>query len=245
VALAARTEADALSAGLRALASEPVDPSPVIRTTLPFYGASLADMDHLAGAWHRAHPDCPPRVVLAVADELWGRAVREEMVLATMLVGRRPALREAFGVRRLDRWGTLLDNWETTDNLGGRVLGPWIAADPGLRLAVLERLATRRNPWLRRLSLVACVQVGRRPDAAAWWPRVGRLVLGLAGERRAAIPKAVSWVLREHTRHCPEAVAAFLEEHGRELPAIAVRETRRKLATGYKQAPRPARPVGG
>ena len=238
-----RGEADALSAALRLLAPEPVDPSPIIRTTLPFYGAGVGDMERLARAWDREHPGAVPREVLAVADALWARAVREEMVLAAMLVERRPAVLEAFGTGRLDRWGRLLDNWETADNLAGRVLGPWVAADPGARLATLERLAASGNPWLRRLGLVGCVYVGRRPDAASWWPRVSGLILTLAGERRAAIPKAISWVLREHTRHCPEAVAAFVEEHGPALPALAVREARNKLATGYKSGRRPARPA--
>lgn len=229
-----RAEAEALSAALRLLAPERVDPSPIIRTALPFYGVRLGSMERLARRWHRDHPAAAPREVLAVADALWARAVREEMVLAAMLVERRPAVREAFGTRRLDRWGGLLDNWETADNLAGRVLGPWVATDPGVRLGTLERLAGRRNPWLRRLGLVGCVYLGRRSDAAAWWPRVSGMVLALAGERRAAVPKAISWVLREHTRHCPEAVGAFLQEHGPALPAVAVREARNKLATGYK-----------
>lgn len=229
-----RAEAEELSSTLRRLAPEPVDPSPVIRTRLPFYGVPLGSLEGLAGAWHGAHPDAPVSQVLALADDLWSRAVREEMVLAAMLAGRRGDVRDAFGLRRVDRWGALLDNWELTDNLAARVVGPWAAADPAGRLGALERLAARRNPWLRRLGLVGCVYLGRRPDAEAWWPRVSALVLGLAGDRAAAIPKAISWVLREHTRHCPGAVAAFLEEHVADLPAVAVREARHKLATGHK-----------
>lgn len=233
-------EADRLSATLRSLAPVTVDPAPIIRTARLFYGASLEGMEGAARAWHREHPAADVGEVLALADTLWARAIREEMVLATMLVGRRPAVREAFGVRRLDRWGALLDNWETTDNLGGRVLGPWAAADPAGRLGPLERLARRRNPWLRRLGLVGCVYLGRRPDAASWWPRVTGIVLVLAADREAAIPRAISWVLRAHAGRCPGEVAAFLEEHGSALPAIAVRETRNKLATGLK-AGRPPR----
>lgn len=229
-----RTEADRLSAALRALAPVPVDPSPIIRTVRPFYGASLGGMEALARAWHREHDTAPAGEVLALADALWERAIREEMVLAAMLVERRPAARDAVGLRRLDRWGALLDNWETTDNLGGRVVGPWVAGDPGARLGTLERLAGRRNPWLRRLALVGCVHLGRHPDAAAWWPRVTGMVLTLAGDREAAIPKAISWVLRAHTGRCPGEVAALLREQGAVLPAIAVREARNKLATGYK-----------
>lgn len=238
-------EAEALSAALRRLAPERVDPAPVIRTALPFYGAPVREMEGLARAWHAAHRDAPPSRVLSVADALWARAVREEMVLAAMLAGRRRDVREAFGARRIDRWGALLDNWELADNLAARVVGPWAAEDPGARLVALERLTGRRNPWLRRLGLVSCVYVGRRPDAAAWWPRVSALILRLADDRAAALPKAISWVLREHTRRCPAAVVAFLEEYGPELPALAVREARNKLATGYKAGGRPRRPHPG
>jgi 3-methyladenine DNA glycosylase AlkD len=232
-------EADHLSAGLRVLAPVRVDPAPIIRTALPFYGAPLGGMEVLARAWHREHPAAAAAEVLALADALWGRAVREEMVLAAMLVERRPPAREAFGLRRLDRWGALLDNWETTDNLGGRVVGPWAAADPGARLATLETLARRRNPWLRRLALVGCVYPARRPDAAAWWPRVTGIVLALADDREAAIPKAISWVLRAHVGRCPEEVRAFVAGHRAALPAIAVREAGNKLATGYKSGKAP------
>jgi len=245
VSVDATAEAVHLSGALRALAPVPVDPSPVIRTALPFYGVRLGSMERLARAWHRDHSAAAPREVLAVADALWARAVREEMVLAAMLAGHRRDVREAFGTRRIDRWGALLDNWELTDNLAARVVGPWAASDPDARLGALERLASRRNPWLRRLGLVGCVYLGRRSDAAEWWPRVSALVLGRAGDRAAALPKAISWVLREHTRHCPAEVSAFLDEHGPELPAIAVREARNKLATGHKGGRRPVRPSPG
>ena len=100
-------------------------------------------------------------------------------MLAAMLVERRPAAREACGLRRLDRWGALLDNWETTDNLGGRVVGPWAAADPAARLGTLERLAAAAQP------LAAAPGPGRLrlPGAA---PRRRRLVA--AGDRHRARP---------------------------------------------------------
>ena len=76
--------------------------------------------------------------------------------------------------------------------------------------------------WARVLGLIFVVGVA------------SGIVLALADDREAAIPKAISWVLRAHTGRCPAEVAAFLEEHRADLPAIAVREARNKLATGYK-----------
>lgn len=233
-------EADGITAALRELSSEPVDPSPIIRTALPFYGVGLRDLERVARRWLRAHPKATGDDILALADELWMRAVREEMVTATFLVGRHPAARHRFGARRIDRWGRLLDTWETTDNLGGRVVGPWAVADPERRLPVLAGLTRRRNPQMRRLALVGCVSFGRLEDSDRWWPDVSAIVLDLAADREASIPKAVSWVLREHLRHSRDTVAAFLDDRAGELPAVARRETRTKLLTGTKSG-RPRR----
>jgi 3-methyladenine DNA glycosylase AlkD len=241
----ATAEADRLSAELRRLAPEPVDPSPIIKTELPFYGASLGDMERLAKVWNREHRDATVGEVVALGDGLWGRRIREEMVLAAMLVGRRRDVRNAVaGLRRLDRWGRLLDNWETTDNLGGRVLGPWVVDDPDGRLGLLETLAGRHNPWLRRLALVGCVYLARLPDAAERWDRVSAIVLRLAADKEGGIPKAISWVLRSHLKHAAPEVVALLDGHAVDLPAIAVRETRKKMETGTKTGKRRGRGSG-
>jgi 3-methyladenine DNA glycosylase AlkD len=227
-------EANRITGTLRGISDATTDPSPVIRTELPFYGVSLGDMKRIAARWHREHGDASVSDVAALGDELWNRAVREEMVVSTMLVGHSGVTRAAVGLRRIDRWGRLLDNWETTDNFAGRMVGPWVADDPERRLATLDLLAGRRNPWLRRTALVGCVPVARREDAARWWSRVTVLVLRLADDREGGIPKAISWVLREHLRHTASEVTGFLDRHAGELPAIAVRETRTKLRTGTK-----------
>jgi 3-methyladenine DNA glycosylase AlkD len=56
----------------------------------------------------------------------------------------------------------------------------------------------------------------------------------LKGERPILITKAVSWLLRSMAPRHGLAVAAYLEANAATLPAVAVRETRTKLATGTK-----------
>ena len=227
-------EADGITGALRALSGATTDPAPIITTALPFYGVGLDDLKRVARSWHRDHPGAAAKDVAALGDELWSRGVREEMVVAAMLVGRDARTRSCVGLRRIDRWGRLLDNWETTDNFAGRMVGPWVVDDPQVRFDTLEILAGRRNPWLRRTALVGCVTIGRRPDEALWWPRVREIVLRLSGDREGGIPKAISWVLREHLRHTRAEVLEFLDEHAADLPAVAVRETRTKARTGTK-----------
>jgi 3-methyladenine DNA glycosylase AlkD len=176
--------------------------------------------------------------VAGLADRLWDTGVREEQLVACFLLARDRAALAAIDPARVRGWTALLDNWETTDQLGMNVLGPLVALDPAGRLGLLQDLAADPHPWARRLALVACTRLARTDGAARWWPAVAGLLLELAGDREAALPRASSWVLRSWLEPCPEEVAAFVDRHAGRLPALAVRETRAKLTTGTKRPPR-------
>ena len=233
-------EAAAITAALRALTPE-LTAVPMIKTSRPFYGARVGDLRATATGWLRAHRDATPAEVAELADRLWATGVREEQLVACFLLAGHPAALAATDPGRVGRtWTALLDNWETTDQLGMNVLGPLVARDPGGRLGLLGELAGDPHPFTRRLALVAATRLARADDPARWWPAVAELLLRLAGDRRAALPKASSWVLRSWLEPCPDQVAAFVDANAGRLPAVAVRETRAKLATGTKRPPRPA-----
>ena len=238
----AAAEAGKVTAELRALAPEPTV-VPVIKTSRPFYGARVGDLRATARRWLRGHRDAGPAQVAELADRLWHAGIREEQLVACFLLAGDPAALAATDPDRVRSWTALLDNWETTDQLGMNVLGPLVALDPARRFELLAAMAGDPHPWTRRLALVACTRLARTGGAAQWWPRVAELVLTLAPDREAALPKACSWVLRSWLEPCPGEVAAFVDTHQDRLPALAVRETRAKLATGHK---RPRRgPAGG
>ena len=233
-------EAAALTAALRALAPEPTV-VPIIKTSRPFYGAKVGDLRRTAKAW-LAHRDASPAQAAALADRLWHAGIREEQLVACFLLGGHREALAATQPSRVRDWTALLDNWETTDQLGMNVLGPLVALDPHARLGELEAMAADPHPWARRAALVACTRLARAGGAAGHWPRVAQLLLDLAGDREAALPKASSWVLRSWLEPCPTEVATFVDRHADRLSALAVRETRAKLATGTKRPPR--RPTG-
>jgi 3-methyladenine DNA glycosylase AlkD len=241
VGLDSDAEAAAITATLRALAPE-LTVVPMIKTSRPFYGARVGDLRATAAGWLRAHRDATPAEVAELADRLWSTGIREEQLVACFLLARDRAALAATAPERVRAWTALLDNWETTDQLGMNVLGPLLALDPGGRPGLLEELAGDTHPWARRLALVAATRLTRADDPAQWWPAVAELLLRLAGDRQAALPKASSWVLRSWLEPCPDEVAAFVDANAGRLPAVAVRETRAKLATGTK---RPRRQPGG
>jgi 3-methyladenine DNA glycosylase AlkD len=241
-ALDVAAEAATVGAALRALAPEPTT-VPVIPTSRPFYGARVGDLRATAAGWLRDHRQATPAEVAALADRLWRAGIREEQLVACFLLAGHRAALAATDPARVRAWCALLDNWETTDQLGMNVFGRQVALDPAARFGLLAAMAADPHPWTRRLALVACTRLARADGAAAWWPEVAELLLALAGDRAAALPKASSWVLRSWLGPCPAEVAAFVEVHAGRLPALAVRETRAKLATGSKRPPRAARPV--
>ena len=242
MALDVAAEADTVTADLRALAPE-LTVVPVIRTGRPFYGARVGDLRGVAAGWLRGHRRAAPAEVAELADRLWHAGIREEQLVACFLLARHPAALAASDPGRVRAWTGLLDNWETTDQLGMNVLGPLVALDVDQRFGLLEAMAGDPHPWTRRVALVACTRLARVDGAAGLWPRVAGLLLERATDREAALPKAGSWVLRSWLGPCPEEVAAFVDRHAGQLPAVAVRETRAKLATGTKRPPhRPGRP---
>ena len=60
------------------------------------------------------------------------------------------------------------------------------------------------------------------------------LIARLQSDKDKRITKAVSWLLRKGIKHHRKAIADYVEANSDKLPAIAVRETRRKLLTGKK-----------
>ena len=86
----------------------------------------------------------------------------------------------------------------------------------------------------RRAALVLLCTPARTSDDPRFAALAFEVIGRLAPERPILITKAVSWLLRSLAMRRPDDVAAYLEAHAAALPAIAVRETRKKLASGTK-----------
>ena len=95
-------------------------------------------------------------------------------------------------------------------------------------------LARDENTDKRRAALVLLTApISQSPDARILELSL-ELIDRLKGEKDGRITKAVSWLLRKGIKQHRAAIAAYLEANAAALPAIAARETRRKLATGKK-----------
>src|SRR5690606_21118773 len=98
----------------------------------------------------------------------------------------------------------------------------------------LASCAVDPNISLRRASLVLLCKPNRTLNDQGLRKQAFANIETLKGERAGLITKAVSWLLRDLTAMNPREVAAYLDANAATLPAIALRETRNKLATGRK-----------
>ncbi len=198
-------------------------------------GVPVPERRRLAGAWLAAHKGATAAEVLALADSLMVGDTNEELSLGPMLAALHKPSRRALDPARVDRWLDNLQGWAEVDGLCQNTLeAEDFRADWPAWSALIGRLAGDPNINRRRAALVLLT----RPAAKSDDPRVAALAFAtierLKAEKPILITKAVSWLLRSLAARRPAEVAAYLDANAATLPAIAVRETRRKLETGRK-----------
>jgi len=212
----------------------------------PFFCVSAPNMRRVTRGWLSAHRKTYGAEVLALAERLMVEGVHyEEKVLGALILGYSAKARAAATPARIEAWLGHLQGWAEIDSLCASVFGAAdVAADwPGWA-ALIDRLSRDANINKRRAALVFLVTPTRTSDDARFRDLGFEVVERLKGEKPILITKAVSWLLRSMTAHAGPAVAAYLDANTASLPAIAVRETRAKLASGTKSG-RPAKPRPG
>lgn len=212
--------------------------SGVLATGLKVYGVRVPHLRQIARDWQQAHKNISGEDLMALVEVLWEGESLEERALAMELLMRYPRRIPSLDWGHFDRWRRKVDNWGLTDQLGTRILGPWLLADAEGRLGHLWELIADEDVWSRRLALVATVPINRGHTGFTIPDLTLELVDRVAEERHPMITKAVSWALREMVKTHPDRVAAYLEERRDALAAHVVREVRNKLRTGLKSGRR-------
>ncbi|MCK5483935.1 MAG: DNA alkylation repair protein [Gemmatimonadetes bacterium] len=204
----------------------------VAPTAQRVHGIRTPDNRRLARTWRRAHRETDPELVLSLVESLWNAESRDERALGLEILYLHPDIVRDLAPARFDRWCLDIDNWGVCDFVGTRILGPWVEADSVSRLAYLEELVGDPHLYSRRLGLVASVHLNRNGTEFGEWTlkQVDRLI----DERDPMITKAISWSLRQMTRHQSSIVDAYVESRADRMAALPRREVRNKLSTGRK-----------
>ncbi|NIN66806.1 MAG: hypothetical protein GTO63_19370, partial [Anaerolineae bacterium] len=204
-------------------------------------GLRVFEIRQIVRAWRRVHKDVACEDLLALAEALWDGPSREERMVGLELLQRYPRCVTGLEWSRFERWRQDLDNWELTDVLGLRVLGPWVLADADERAQHLWDLIGEKDIWSQRLGLVGAVGMNRARKGVSFPDLTLELVDQVKGERHPMITKAVSWMLRDLSEKHPDQVATYLDDNCDALAGHVVREVGNKLKTGLKSGKRKSR----
>jgi 3-methyladenine DNA glycosylase AlkD len=114
--------------------------------------------------------------------------------------------------------------WDTIDPLAARVVGPLVAADPGL-VATMDAWVRDENLWIVRTAILHQLHYKAATDEA----RLFEYCALRAGHSDLFIRKAIGWALREYAYTAPEAVRGFLDRERDRLSPLSVREAGKHL----------------
>ena len=202
---------------------------------------STASIRRLRRTMSRSLRGASADLVLHLATALIARDGSADRFIAYELVAAHPDARATLGPARLRKLGQGMDSWSDVDMFGCYLAGPaWHAKL--ISNAEIARWTRSRDRWWRRAALVATVGLNARARAANQrgdrnTPDAERTLAvcrRLMADRDPMVVKAMSWALRELSKHSPAAVSRFVRENAAELPALVRREVNAKLTTGLK-----------
>lgn len=200
-----------------------------------YYDVSVPARRALSKAWLKANKTIADKQFLAVLDSLVLGKSHEEKTVACVLLAYHAPGRAAVGPRKLDAWLNHLVGWAEIDSLCSNVFkSEEMLADWPVWERFIRKLSRDKNINKRRAALVFLTGPVRYSSDKRLADLAFAMVEALKGERDIIITKAVSWLLRSLTQNHKRAVADYIATNRASLPAIAMRETTRKIATGRK-----------
>lgn len=172
---------------------------------------------------------------LALIDALYHGQSYEERCAPQTLFRKFPRYRRRLPLAQLEAWLGCLDGWAEVDGTCQTVFTDKdLLADWAGWSALLAALAGDANTNKRRAALVLLTAPITQSADARILALSLQLIDRLKSEKDKRITKAISWLLRKGIKQHREAITAYLDANAASLPAIALRETRKKLATGKK-----------
>jgi 3-methyladenine DNA glycosylase AlkD len=122
-------------------------------------------------------------------------------------------------------------NWATTDTICGILIGPLLAAHPGLA-EQMRAWARARSLWVRRaaaVSLTAFARKGKSLDLAY------DIARALHPDKEDLIHKGVGWLLREAGKTDAQRLERYLRQHGTAIPRTTLRYAIERMPPAKRQ----------
>lgn len=204
-------------------------------TSRTLYGLRNGIRRDIIHTWVADHQDITFNDWVLLIDGLYHGVSYEERCTPPTLFTSYRHYRQQLPLRQLESWLGQLEGWAEVDSTCQSVFtAKEMLADWDGWRKLLEQLTNDNNINKRRASLVLLTSpITKSPDERLIQQAL-KHVDHLKHEKDKLITKAISWVLRKGIKQHRAHIESYLEQHSDTLPAIAVRETRRKLETGKK-----------
>lgn len=199
------------------------------------YGLSNPQKREIAKVWKKDNKDISVADFVDLLDSLFQGESYDEKTLAGMLLGYMTRQRKEVGPEKVNEWLEELEGWAEIDSLcqsnfaAKEMLENWKEWKKWLK-----KLRKSGNVVKQRAALVLLVKPVRDSDDQRLADLAFDNIDYLKSEDDKLITKAVSWLLRTLIKKHRQRVKEYLDDNENSLPAIASRETRRKLETGRK-----------
>jgi len=201
----------------------------------PCYDLSNPQMRKIAKQWIKTNRQLEQQRFVAMLDSLYRGKTDTEKRIAGMLLEYLPKLRKKINPLKLNQWLNSLQGWAQIDSLcQSSFTAQELLKDWAKWKKLLVRLNKENNLNKKRASLVLLVKSVRGSENKKLRNFAFQQIERLKEEDHKLITKAISWLLREMIKKHRFQVIKYLKENKDSLPAVAVRETKRKLETGRK-----------
>lgn len=199
------------------------------------YELSVPQTRTIAKTFKKLHPDLSLDELLDISTLLFQNKTHEGKSIASYLLCAYPKLRKQFNPQQIDAWLDHLEGWCQVDCLcqstftAEELLGNW----PTWK-KLIEDLSQSNNINKRRASLVLLTKPVGQSSHTKLSTLAFAMIEQLKGEKSILITKAISWLLRSLVHHHKDTITEYITKQKDTLPAIAVRETIKKITTGKK-----------
>lgn len=216
-------------------ADKPKDGSTYSGSSRIHHGLSNPTMRDFVKQFAVKHPDLSYEDWETTLSGLYQGESIDERCFAGFMLGQYKHFRQNLPLSVLDTWIGQLEGWREIDTTcqsnftAKEVLAEWDKWEE-----FLVDLSQREAISHRRASLVLLVKPVRDSDDERLITTALVNVERLKHETDKLITKAISWILREAIKRHRLTVGNYVDQNVDSLPAIAVREFKKKYTTGKK-----------
>ena len=203
-------------------------------TSMKTMGVRSADLRNLLKEWWKELKNIPPDEMVKLARELVETRIFECNQVAFELLWKYKKALNSLVPGDLQALGKYMDNWATTDAFSVLVAGPVWRNNQVSDEDILNWLEAG-NLWWKRAAIVSTVGLNLKSRGGTGDARRTLMVCErVIEDRNEMIVKALSWALRELSKHDRTSVEQFMEKYDHKLAKRVRREVYTKLKTGTK-----------